>query len=142
MTEVEPGKKYLHRTEKATYVFNSKTEFIYLGQFVKVVAFNDANETASIMTRLGEYSTVQMDELKPKPTVFYDDIPVAKSHTPIEDDGKPEIGSVAGDGRVVRVKPVDINTIVSYDPCETITDKILFRQHPLRPFVFWCVETE
>lgn len=140
MTEVEEGKMYLHRTERVTYSFNSKTEFIYLGQFVKIVSFNDADETANIMTRLGEYSTVQMDDLKPKPTVFYDDIPVAKSHTPIEDDGKPNVGDVVDGGKVLHSKPVFISTIVGYNRCETLDDSIRFSQHPRRPLVFWCAE--
>jgi hypothetical protein len=140
MIEVEEGKKYFHRTEKVTYFFSSKTEFIYLGQFVKIISFNDADETANIMTRLGEYSTVQMDELKPKPTVFYDDIPVAESHTPIEDDNKPKVGDVVDGGKVLRSKPVLISTIVGYNRCETLDDSIRFSQHPRRPMVFWCTE--
>jgi len=142
MTEVEEGKVYNHRSEKINFSFNSKTEFTHRGQFVKIAAFSDVDETARIMTRLGEYSTVPLDELEPKPTIFYDDIPESQSHTPIEDDGKPEIGKMLSDGRVVRVKPVNISTIVGYGPCETITDKIRFLEHPVRRFVFWCAEID
>jgi hypothetical protein len=141
MTEVKEGKMYVHRTEKATYPFNSKKEFVYLGQFVKIVSFNDADETANVVTRLGEYATVQMDELKPKPTVFYDDIPVAESHTPFEYDGQPMIGDAVDGRKVLRVKPIVISTIVGYNhDCKTLDDNIRLLQHKHRPMVFWCAE--
>lgn len=143
MKEVEPGKIYLHRGERVSYAFDSRTEFIHRGQFVKIRAFNNVDETASIATRLEEYSVVPMDELKPKPTVFYNDIPVAESHTPIEDDGKPNIGDIIEGKKVLRAKPINISSIVGYSHAlDTLDDSILLAKHPIRQFVFWCVEVE
>ena len=140
MKEVKEGNTYICRTTDTTLKFRAKTEFIHRGQFVKIIAFDDLSERALIQTRLGESSEVRINELKPKATVFYDDIPVAESNTPLV-DGEPIVGERVDGLKILRTKPVRVSTIVGYtSACETLDENLRFLGYPKRPFVFWCVE--
>lgn len=139
--EVKEGMTYACRTSLQTLMIRADKEFIHRGDFVKILSFNDISERAYVRTRLGEESEVRLDELKPKATIFYDDIPVAKSHTPIEGDNKPVVGEYIEGYEILRVKPVQVSTISKYcDACETLDENLRLLLHSKRPFVYWCVE--
>lgn len=142
-TEVEEGTTYVCRTDLKTLMIRADKEFIHRGDFVKILSFNDISGSAYVRTRLGETSKVRLNELKPKPTVFYDGIPTAQSHTPIEGDNMPVVGECIEGYTILRVKPVQVSTISGYcTACETLDESLRFLLHSKRPFVYWCVELD